>query len=101
MKVPKEIKVGSHTYAIRFNQDVTDAGEYGRVNHRTQLMELAPERPQSQRATSLIHELLHIVNNVYNNRRCQEDDIDALAEGLGQILKEQGIELDWGDIESA
>jgi len=101
IKVPRTIRIGGHQYTIVFSQGVSDAGDYGRVNHRTLTIELAPERPMSQKAASLIHEILHIINNVYNNRHCEEDDLDALAEGFNQVLEALGIELDWGDISSA
>jgi len=99
MLVPKTIQVGGHVYTIRFNAvKVRDEGRRGLVNHRLQLIELGSERSESGMYTTLIHELVHIIDYVYNHNDLSEGAIDSLAEGLNQVLPQLGLELDWSEI---
>ncbi len=81
-----------------FNDELMDDGDYARVNHRTQRIELNPIRPKSQQDESFIHELLHIINCVYNNHNMSEDSIDASGAGLFQILSQWNVEFDFSQI---
>jgi hypothetical protein len=53
----------------------------------------------SGRDTALSHEIIHAIDRVYNNQSLPEDGVDALAEGLTQVMRESfGIELDWSEV---
>jgi len=99
LKVPRRIQVGGHLYQIRFNPAVQDDDRWGQVNNRTQTIDLDPDRPLSQRRCVLIHEILHIINNVYANQALEEKTIDAISEGLNQVLPQLGVEFDWSGLE--
>ena len=96
--IPPEIQVGGHKYSIAFNENLKDDNDYGRVNHRLQKIELNPARPTSQRVEALIHELLHVISNVYADRKLEEGDISAVSEGLLQVFQQLDIELDFSQI---
>lgn len=96
--IPETVQIGGHVYKIVFNRDVVDEGDYARVNHRTLTIELNPVRPASQKGEALIHELIHIVNSVYNNGRFNEDDVAGLSEGLWQVLNAWIEDIDFSNI---
>ena len=92
------IYVGSHKYTIAFDEVVEWDGHDATINYRRNEIVLNPHRSEQDKPIDLIHELLHLVSRVW----CvdlRERDIDALGEGLGQVLfTGLGIELDWSDI---
>lgn len=92
--IQPKIQVGAHTYSIRFNEDLKDDGDYARVNHRTQVIEINPLRPKSQIYESYIHEMLHIINNVYVDAELSERQISGISEGLAQVMLQFDIEPD-------
>ena len=47
---------------------------------------------------TIIHELLHFIDNTYNNYRLEEAETDALATGIHTLLIDLGVEFDWSDI---
>lgn len=93
--IPNTIQVGGHTYSIVFNDELEDGNDHAIVNHRLLRIELNPDRPPSQRVEALIHEWLHIINNVYANNRLAETDIEDLSQGLYQVFQQLGIEFDY------
>lgn len=96
--IPDKCQIGGHTYRVAFNASMKDEGDYGRVNHRLQKIELNPVRPESQRTEALIHEVLHVINSVYFDRHLEEDAIAAISEGLLQVFQQLDIEVDWSQI---
>lgn len=96
--IPPRIQIGGHTYSVVLNVDLKDDNDYGRVNHRLQKIELNPARPMSQRVEAFIHELLHVINNVYGNANLSEEDIGVVSEGLLQVFQQLGIEPDFSQI---
>ena len=100
IKVPPQIMVGAHPYRIvlRNSDRLTDEGVFGEVNHRTQTIEIRADRPPSQCLVSLLHEFIHTSANVFSKDGLEEKFIDPIAQGLGQILSQLGIELDWTEV---
>lgn len=99
VKIPKEIKITTHPYKIKFTPHLTlDDGFSGTVNHRTLTIEIEPIIPQSRKLLALLHEVVHIINKVY----CcglEEENVDRLASGIAEMLDSFGLEFDWVDIE--
>ena len=99
IKVPKEIKVSSHTYTVCFAPHLRhDEGRYGVVNHRLQQVEIETSIPPSLRDQTLLHEVIHIIDRAYV---CGvgEEDVERIANGVAEFLRRNlGIELDWSDI---
>jgi len=100
VKITSPIQVGGHWYKIIRDGKIDDFGHLGDINYRTQTITIDPNKPTSQQEESLIHELHHLVNQVYCNGRLEESDVDPLSEGIYQALKQLGIEFDWSDIET-
>lgn len=99
--IPKSVQVGGHTYSIKFADEMRDEGDWGRVHHRRQVIEINPARPESQKFEALIHEILHLVNNVYLDSKLDEAELDSISEGMTQALISLGIKFNWKEIENA
>lgn len=100
VKVPREIKIATHTYRIAFDPHMRhDEACYGQVNHREQVVNIESSVPPSQRDQTLIHEIVHIVDKVYVCRM-DEDDLERISNGIAELLfNNLGIEFVWDDIE--
>jgi len=83
VKLPDKIQVGGHTYEIVVVAAMPDSAA---VTHRLQRILVNLESPESQRVKGLLHEITHIINNVYCGSRLEEDDVSGIAEGLLQVL---------------
>ena len=97
--VSHKIKIGLHTYKVVFNPHLqADEEKAGSINYRTQIIELDPAFPQSQREVILWHEVIHGVSNNFR-LAMSEECIDNLATGVVQFLQDNfDIEFDFNDI---
>ncbi len=102
IKLPKQIRIGAHTYTIRLNPDIhTDDRELGCVRHYHQLIEISPFTADSEKDECLLHEINHIIDRNYN-QHLTEDNIDCMAQGMTELLRNNlEIEFDWSDIEAS
>jgi len=98
VKVPLQIPVGGHSFAILFDRELEDSNQHGLVNFRLLQIRINPLRPPSQQVEALIHEVLHIVAVVYANNSLGEEVVDSTSEGLLQVFNHFDVELDWSDI---
>jgi len=96
--VPSCIQIGGHPYSIKFDQSLQDSGDYGTINHRTQEISINPERPESQRGTSLLHEIVHLVNHIYVASKLEDEEIARFSQGMYQAIVSLGITFDWSNI---
>jgi len=96
IKVPGEIKIGTHTYKIMFDRAIrTDDDRIGEANHRTQIIKIWTEAPLSMKNEALLHELIHIAE-YYFRVRIDDADIDRIAQCMCDFLfNNLGIEFDW------
>lgn len=93
MKIPKFIKVGGHTYEVVFAEGLwMRDGLVGQARHYTeQTLEVEAALCPEGIGLSFVHETLHAIDRIYNNHALSEDAVDALAEGLFQVLSDMGI----------
>ncbi len=100
-KVPSVLPIASHSYKVLFNPHLlVDERNLGVVYHRLKEIRIESSLADSDKVTTLIHEYLETINRVYG---CGLDDanIDRVAEGMGELFKALGIELDWSLIKEA
>lgn len=99
IKVPSVVQIGLHRYTIQLCKwGLKDEGYYSKVNHRRQVIEIDLARPPSQRFYALLHEVGHIIDNVYLDGGLTESQVNGIAEGYAQFLGSFDIELDWSGI---
>lgn len=99
---PDTIQIGGHEYKIEFqpiastSHDSSWVGDhFGRQCKITVATNTAKGEPNalSYIEQTFIHELLHAINTVYNNDRCDEASIELLAQGLLQVLNQLDLHL--------
>lgn len=83
MDIPKKIKIGAHTYKIRYSDDIPDIAQIDRTKNE---ILLHPKYPKDQQEAALFHEILHGINNELDHSL-----LDSLAEQMYQSLRESGI----------
>ena len=100
MEIPESIKVGGHTYQVIVRLGVwREAGNHGESLHNLQEIRLEKLQSPEMLESAFIHEILHCVDRVYNNHNLAEETVDALAEGLYQVLSDMGITFTKSDKE--
>lgn len=99
LKVKPLYYVGGHPFrVILTNNIMEDKGRIGEVDYKTITIKIAPHTVESQKTKALIHEFIHVVNQIYNLEKLKESDVMQISEGLNQIFSQMNIELDWTDI---
>ena len=94
MNIPKQIKVGGHTYNISLvkGEDYSKGRDnWGRTYHSEKKILIDKEIERTQMEQTFIHEMLHCVDQVYNANSLEEEEITRLAEGLYQVLKDNRL----------
>lgn len=97
MNIPKTLKVGGRTYTVLYPYTFTERTDLGgQTDHVTNTMRIADHANEELRARenieeTLIHELLHCVDAMYNSSELKEDAVERLANGLYQVLKDNNL----------
>ena len=98
MKIPSKLKVGGHTYKVIKNFKFTQEPKLvGQADHDLGEIRVSPyessgnHRISSRVEETFIHEILHCINNVYNENKFIEEDIGRLSQGLYQVLKDNRL----------
>jgi len=87
MRIPKYIK------GFGFKYPVTQKKNYrclGMINHRYGKIVLEKSVFHEKKESSLLHEILHMVN-CESNARMDEEQVDKIATGLYQVLKDNNL----------
>ncbi len=93
MKIPDHLTVGGHLYKVlrdykfKERQDIHGQTDHTALEIRLCESDLAGKFATSKIECNFIHELIHAVDNTYNNAALKEEDVVRLAEGLYQVLK--------------
>lgn len=102
MKIPKTIKIGAHTFKVLFPYQYTERSDYaGSINYSrneiriTGIDENGWERAETRVLSTLIHEVLHAIDenagHMIFGSEGEEEKIEALAEGLTAVLVDNGF----------
>ena len=92
MKIPDKIKVGGHDYKVVWDDEKLSNDNFtGLACHRELIIYLCKTYRGDKLAKSvieetLLHEIIHTIDVVYNNHLLSEDSVDRLSEGLYQVL---------------
>lgn len=95
MKIPAEIRLGSHLYSVRCDTDTArllrdeDAKGDSRPDHL--IIRVDPDRPHTSLAETLLHEALHCVwhqtSLSVDHSEAEEVAVTALAPLILQLLR--------------
>ena len=99
IKIPREIKVCSHTYKVELSSDVSfKHNSIGIVKHDEQKIIIDSNNAKSQIDQTFLHEYMHLVER-FLVVKLDDADVDRIAEGIAILLKNNlNITLDWSDI---
>ena len=103
IKIPREIKIASHTYTIKFDSKalISAGGSAALVRHLYKEILLEKSLPPSELSQSFLHEFIHCIERIWVVK-IDDVDVDRLAEGLAVFLFDiLGIEFDWSLIEES
>lgn len=100
IKIPKTVKIGTHTYSIELDPHLhSDEKDYGQINYRAQTIRVWLDAPLSIKNEALLHEVIHLAQSIYRVD-ISDADIDRVAETIGGFLfNNLGIEFDWSGID--
>ena len=101
VKIPREIKILTHTYKIRFDtKELASVGAGGLTKHLYQEIVLDNKiSPKSELDQIFLHEYIHTIERHFCVK-INDDDVERISEGLAELLfTNLGIEFDWGLIE--
>lgn len=98
LKVPTNIKIGSHEYKVLFDEREEDGNFRGSILHKYHEILLNPDIHPQQLRVTFIHEVMHAVAHTYSIVP-PEEDVSRLAEGIAELLfNNLGVDLDFSDI---
>lgn len=87
-KLPKTVKIGGHTISITQKSGLENMGEYEREKG---LITLEKDMDQSQKAATLLHEILHVILTEMHPKlpaQTEEGVVTALEVGLFAFIKD-------------
>ena len=91
MKLPKRIQVGSGWYQVREDKSLVGNNHRGETDYVQRELRISPTCSPEQKAVTLLHEILHVIEVVYLCEDLEERQIKAMAEGLAQALQSAGL----------
>lgn len=83
MKIPSKVKVGAHTYEVKF---IDELDKCGATNRDKNIISISTDLPYDQQEATFIHEIFHAINNELDHTL-----LDSLAEQWYQVLTENKI----------
>ena len=97
VKIPKEIKLLTHTYKIKFDtKELASAGTGGLTKHLYQeiILDNVAYKP-SEVDQIFLHEYIHVIER-HLCVKLDDADVERISEGLADLLfNNLGIEFDW------
>lgn len=93
MKLPETIKIGPHTYTVKYEKEF--AGNHNALaqsRHKSLEIVVDPDQAATQLADTIIHEILHCINRqiefTEKGQDVEEKAINALATMLLNVSRE-------------
>jgi len=102
--IPPECQIGAHTYKIRISEKpLAVAHLRAQVSFSEELIRLSLKEDEHVRSITmvfeaLLHEILHVVNELYCGGEISEQQHEAIGAGMSQPLLSLGIEPDFSQI---
>jgi len=89
MKIPNELKIGGHIIKVDMSQKLDGAN--GKFEYDENTIYICKTLPQSQKESTLIHEIMHGLNSTFMDRDLGHLLLDSLSEQLYQVLKDNNL----------
>lgn len=91
MRLPKVIKIGGYHYKVKRVKKVDADCSMGLKSNQREVI-LIEEGHGKEEEQILLHEILHAIDDTYNNEKLPEDMIERLSQGLWDFLRNNKIE---------
>lgn len=88
MKIPKKLKIGGHQFTVK---EVKDYGAMGSTETRKNLITICEDAPQTQKESTLLHEIFHCINTTFGSDMVSHSLLDSFSEQLYQVLKDNKL----------
>jgi len=97
IEIPNTLEIAGYTYNVLYNKDITiklleDCKKAG-ILYGSREIHFDYRSDNQEISNGFIHEILHGVDQYYNNHELNEDTIERMANGLHQIFNQLGIEF--------
>lgn len=89
--LPSRIKVGGHVFRVFIGDLEEPDKHFAETDRLTNTITLAFELSRSQQWSSLIHEVLHIMNAQLDENPTAHMLLDSLSEQFFQVLADNGM----------
>ena len=98
MKIPDKLKVAGHHFKVFYDDKyLVKQGILGQCDFISQKIRICKcyEQKQHRAKTDIertfYHEIVHVIDGVYNNYSLSEKEVDRLATGLQQVMGDNFI----------
>lgn len=95
IKIGQAIKIAGYSYRIchgsEYDEQLENASSWGRCIGKSREIWLYSKISQQELDNTIIHEVMHAINNVFNADEIKEQEIEKLATGLHQVLDQLDI----------
>lgn len=88
MTIPKTLKIGGHTIKVELKKLDNLCGYY---ENKKGLIVIDSEMPQTLIESTLIHEIMHVMNSTIGEHTIGHSLQDSLAEQLYQVLRDNKL----------
>jgi hypothetical protein len=92
MRIPRKLKISGHIFEVRPMSEIDKADSMGCVNTAHTAIVIDMGVAESQLASTLIHELIEIINNI-NNIGLSHNQICTLESGLFQAIRDNKLDF--------
>ncbi|HZS47240.1 MAG TPA: hypothetical protein VFC63_19355 [Blastocatellia bacterium] len=86
MNLPKQLKIGGHTYKVEIAEDSFKDAPCGHTDYNDGAIRINKQNTQSEQEQSLIHEAMHVMNKTLNHEL-----LDSLSEQIYAFLKDNKL----------
>lgn len=89
MTIPKQLKIGGHIVTVDCTQEIPGAD--GDFSSEKNLIRISKELPQSQKESTLIHEIFHAINSELDGIVLGHIMMESLSQQLYQVLADNKL----------
>jgi len=95
VKIPTSIKIGGFDYKIlidsQSDEELDNNNHWGEHSMAKRWIRIHSKASSEELNNTVIHEVLHGIDCVFNNRALTESETELLANGLHQVFEQLGI----------
>lgn len=90
MRIPTELKIGGHIVRVVLDEHMPENMDAEYQSDQL-LIRIDANNPQSIKESSLIHEIMHVLNGTFDSDVMGHSLLDSLSEQLYQVLSDNDM----------